>query len=224
MAVRKRGRTTGLTYGSVTSVDASVSIPYGDGLGTHTLKNQLRIAPDKTKSAQFSDHGDSGSVVVDGANKVVGLLFGGSSAATYANPIQNVLDELNVNLCIQSTVIVTKPIICGPIVTKPIVCTVKTTTVSCSLVTKPVICSVVTTPAVCDIQTKLACPAVTAACPPKSLGCGPGPGPGPMPGGAGDELGALYGQASDAVAEEAFWLGYYSALDALSQAEPPEQE
>src|SRR3954453_7021524 len=42
MAVRKRGRTTGLTYGTVGSVDYSTSINYGDGLGTHILKNQLR--------------------------------------------------------------------------------------------------------------------------------------------------------------------------------------
>ncbi|MEN0015913.1 MAG: hypothetical protein AAGC46_21285, partial [Solirubrobacteraceae bacterium] len=72
--VRKRGRTTGLTYGKVTSVDASVTINYGDGLGNHTLKNQIRIEPDTTKNPVFSDHGDSGSVVVDAANKVIALM------------------------------------------------------------------------------------------------------------------------------------------------------
>jgi hypothetical protein len=97
-AVRKRGRTTGLTHGRVTSVDATVSVNYGDGLGNHTLKNQVRIVPDKTQSAAFSAGGDSGSVVVDAETKVVALLFAGSEAATYANPIENVLDELDVDL------------------------------------------------------------------------------------------------------------------------------
>lgn len=223
MAVRKRGRTTGLTYGSVTSVDASVSIPYGDGLGTHTLKNQIRVAPDTTKSAMFSDHGDSGSVVVDAGNKVVGLLFGGSSVATYANPIQFALDELSVDLCVAPTLVLTKPSICGPLQTKPLVCAVQTKQVVCGIITKPAICAVLTTPAVCAVQTKAACPQVTMACPPRSLACrGPGPieGPGPISGS--DELGDLYGQP-DGGTDDAFWLGYYTALDALSEAEQPDE-
>jgi len=107
-AVRKRGRTTGLTYGKITSIDASTTINYGDGLGSHTLKNQIRVEPDTSKNAGFSDHGDSGSMVVDSANNVVGLLFGGSTdssgnpVATYANPINSVLDALGVDLCLAS--------------------------------------------------------------------------------------------------------------------------
>lgn len=227
MAVRKRGRTTGLTYGSVTSVDASVSIPYGDGLGTHTLKNQVRIAADPSKSAVFSDHGDSGSVVVTDDNKVVALLFGGSSVATYANPIQFVLDELSVDLCVKSTLILTKPAICGPILTKPVVCQVTKLVVNCGLVTKPAICSVVTTPAACLIKTK-ACPVVTAACPPQSLACVPdipgGPG-GPVehPASTTGDLGDLYGRPDSGTADDAFWLGYYTALDALSESEQNEE-
>jgi hypothetical protein len=227
MAVRKRGRTTGLTYGKVTSIDASVSIPYGDGLGTHTLKNQVRIAADTAKSAMFSDHGDSGSVVVTDDNKVVALLFGGSNVATYANPIQFVLDELSVDLCVKSSIIVTKPAICGPILTKPVVCQVTKLTVNCGLVTKPVICSVVTTPATCLIKTK-ACPPVTIACPPRSLACVPdipgGPG-GPIerPASATDDLGDLYGRPDNGATDDAFWLGYYTALDALSESEQDEQ-
>ena len=65
MAVRKRGRTTELTYGKVTSVDYSTSIDYGDGLGTHILKEQIRVDVDTAKSTQFGDHGDSGSAVVE---------------------------------------------------------------------------------------------------------------------------------------------------------------
>jgi hypothetical protein len=231
-AVRKRGRTTGLTYGTVNSVDASVTINYGDGLGNHTLKNQIRITPDTSQSAMFSDHGDSGSVVVDGANKVVGLLFGGSNVATYANPIQFALDELNVDLCVKTLKWVTRPIICEPIVTKPIVCMVRTNTVICQIATRPEICRILTTPAICLIKTKV-CPVPTRACPPVSLACGPGRGPGTGPGplgpssageGGAGALDQLYGSPGVDPTDEAFWLGYYTALDALDRAEQPEEE
>jgi hypothetical protein len=101
MAVRKRGRTTGLTYGTVDSVDLSVSLDYGDGLGTVTLTHQIGIAVDTSHSTQIGDHGDSGSVVVDGYANVVGLYFAGNTAGTHgvANPIADVLSALNVSVC-----------------------------------------------------------------------------------------------------------------------------
>jgi hypothetical protein len=106
MAVRKRGRTTGLTSGSVDSISLSVSIDYGDGIGVKTLTNQIGIQPDKTKNPLFSDHGDSGSVVVDGSNKVIGLLFAGSSdGSSVANPIAAVLAALNIDLCVSKSLI-----------------------------------------------------------------------------------------------------------------------
>jgi hypothetical protein len=233
MAVRKRGRTTGLTYGTVTSVDQSVSINYGDGLGTHTLKNQIRLEVDTAHGAVMSDHGDSGSVVVDADNNIVGLLYGGvdpGHTVSFANPIQSVLDELNVDLCVAVTSIVTKPVICSPLVTKPIVCVV-TKVASCNLVTKPLICSVVTTPAVCVIQTRPAtCPVVTKICPVVTRACPFNPGPvqpGPLRpvfGSAGEasDPGALYG-AADPV-DDAFWAGYYAALDAVTEGEAEQEE
>lgn len=102
MAVRKRGRTTGLTYGEVDTVDLTVSsIDYCNGLGVVPLTNQIGIDVDPSKSAKFGDGGDSGSVVVDNARKVVGLYFAGSEDGTYgvANPIQAVLDALDVSIC-----------------------------------------------------------------------------------------------------------------------------
>jgi hypothetical protein len=230
MAVRKRGRTTGLTYGNVTSVDFTVSVPYGDGLGVHVLKHQIRVEVDTTKSTQFGDHGDSGSVVVDANNKVVGLHFAGNTSGTagFANPIQSVLDELDVDLCASPTLIVTKPIICDYLVTKPVVCTV-TKPLTCSFVTKPVICSVVTTPVVCQIKTRpVTCPVVTRICPVPTKICPivtracPGPDPGPLgrpPGIGGFNPGAWYGTPESDEVTEAFWEGYYAALDAVSEAE-----
>jgi hypothetical protein len=104
MAVRKHGRTTELTYGTVDSVSLSVNIDYGNGIGVQTLTNQIGIAPDTAQNSHFSKKGDSGSVIMAGDRKVVGLLFAGSSDGyTIANQIANVLSELNVTMCTAPT-------------------------------------------------------------------------------------------------------------------------
>jgi hypothetical protein len=101
MPVRKRGRTTGLTYGFVDSVSLSVNIDYGNGIGNRMLTNQIDIRPDTAHNAAFGDHGDSGSAVVDNSIKVVGLHFAGSSDGHgIANPIAAVLSALNVSMCV----------------------------------------------------------------------------------------------------------------------------
>ncbi|MEP7253780.1 MAG: hypothetical protein ABI683_15410 [Ginsengibacter sp.] len=107
--VRKRGRTTLLTYGFVDAINATLSVDYGPGLGTKTFTNQIGVRPDVSHNPKFSDHGDSGSVVVDANNKVVGLLFAGNSSGyTYMNPINFVLSELNIKLCTATVVKPTK--------------------------------------------------------------------------------------------------------------------
>ena len=83
MSVRKRGRTTLLTHGSVDGLSLSVNIDYGDGIGVRTLTNQISIAADTTRNPLFSDHGDSGSVIVDDSGFVVGLLFAGAGTARW---------------------------------------------------------------------------------------------------------------------------------------------
>jgi hypothetical protein len=100
-AVRKRGRTTGLTFGTVDTVDLTLTLDYGSGIGNRTLTRQVGIRPDTARSSQFGGPGDSGSVVVDGANRVVGLYFAGLDGGGYgvANPIGPVLSALGVGLC-----------------------------------------------------------------------------------------------------------------------------
>jgi hypothetical protein len=99
-AVRKRGRTTGLTYGTVDSIALSVNIDYGPGIGVKTLTNQIGVKPDLTHNPKFGDHGDSGSVVVNSAREVVGLHFAGDNTGYgIANPIAAVLSALNVRIC-----------------------------------------------------------------------------------------------------------------------------
>ena len=99
MAVQKRGRTTEHTHGEVVSVDATVTLDYGDGVGMRTLRHQVSIRP-AAGGPRFSDRGDSGSVVMNGGRQVVGLLFAGArdGSLTFANPVASVLSELEVTL------------------------------------------------------------------------------------------------------------------------------
>lgn len=92
--VRKRGRTTGLTYGVIESADATIRLDFGDGIGVRTLRDQIRVH----SSERFGDHGDSGAVLVDADNQVVGLYVAGSGRTGFANPIQPVLRQLDVDL------------------------------------------------------------------------------------------------------------------------------
>jgi hypothetical protein len=98
--VRKRGRTTGLTYGTVDTVDLTVNLDFGHGIGTIELTNQIGIKPDPIRSAKFGDSGDSGSVIINDANEAVGLYFAGDPINPYglANPIDAVLTALNVTI------------------------------------------------------------------------------------------------------------------------------
>jgi hypothetical protein len=90
LRIRKSGRTTGLTSGEITQVDATVQVSYGLGT-TATFTDQLIAGP-------ISEGGDSGSAVLDEEIRVVGLLFAGSATTTILSPIQNVLDALNVTI------------------------------------------------------------------------------------------------------------------------------
>ncbi|MEU7531368.1 hypothetical protein AB0A74_36940 [Saccharothrix sp. NPDC042600] len=90
--VRKRGRTTALTEGVVASTDATITLDFGAGLGVRTLQHQIRV------EGPFADHGDSGAVLLDDDNRVVGLYCGGSGKRGFANPIADVLDQLDVDL------------------------------------------------------------------------------------------------------------------------------
>jgi hypothetical protein len=88
MSVRKSGRTTGFTTGQITVLDATVNINYGDS--TAQFEGQM-------VTGAMSQGGDSGSLLVAGESLLaVGLLFAGSAQATIYNPIQDVLDLLEI--------------------------------------------------------------------------------------------------------------------------------
>lgn len=91
--VRKYGRTTGQTTGSVVGLNATVNVGYGSG--TARFVGQIVIRG----KGQFSRGGDSGSLIVNGSNRPVGLLFAGSSNGyTFANQIGDVLSALGVTI------------------------------------------------------------------------------------------------------------------------------
>jgi len=94
MRVRKTGRTTDTTEGSITLLNATVNISYNTVSGVRAARfvGQVITQP-------ISQGGDSGSLIVDTTdNRAVGLLFAGSNLATIFNPIDSVLRVLNVTL------------------------------------------------------------------------------------------------------------------------------
>lgn len=97
--VQKYGRTTRLTHGQITGVNAAVSVCYQvsgfDCVKIARFVDQLIISP-----GSFSNGGDSGSLIVtdDGNLNPVGLLFAGSGTVTIANRIDLVLSRFGVTI------------------------------------------------------------------------------------------------------------------------------
>lgn len=89
-AIRKSGRTTGLTTGEILQVDVTVDVQYGVG--------RLARFTDQLLAGPMSQGGDSGSAVLDARNLLVGLLFAGSVNTTIINRIEHVFSALGVSL------------------------------------------------------------------------------------------------------------------------------
>ena len=90
MAIKKSGRTTGLTTGEIQQVDVTANVQYGEG--------KIAQFTDQLMAGTMSQGGDSGSAVLDESNHLVGLLFAGSDTTTIMNRIQNVFSELGISL------------------------------------------------------------------------------------------------------------------------------
>jgi hypothetical protein len=90
MAVKKSGRTTGLTQGNITVVDTTIDVGYGG--------NRLATFEHQILTNDMSEPGDSGSLLVSEQNQAVGLLFAGSDTVTVFNPIKTVLDLLQITI------------------------------------------------------------------------------------------------------------------------------
>lgn len=95
MKVRKSGRTTGLTSGTITDLSADVDVR-GYPPGTIRFRDQLIAESDDGSPIALG--GDSGSLVVDDSARAVGLLFAGPRDGRHfvANPIGAVVDALDI--------------------------------------------------------------------------------------------------------------------------------
>lgn len=92
--VQKYGRTTKLTKGTITGINATVNVGYASG--TARFVQQIIVSGGKP----FIKAGDSGSLLVtDPERNPVGLLFAGTaSGVAVANPIGPVLTRFNVTI------------------------------------------------------------------------------------------------------------------------------
>ncbi len=89
MPVKKSGRTTGVTESDIRLIDTSITVGYG---------SQEAYFDHQLMTRAMSNPGDSGAVLVDNNNRVVGLLFSGSDEVTFFNPIDSVLTALNISI------------------------------------------------------------------------------------------------------------------------------
>jgi hypothetical protein len=94
--VKKTGRTSGETHGTIAGVNVTINVNYGSA-GVARFVNQIYVA------GNFIRSGDSGSLMVtDNANaNPVGLCFAAGSATAFANPIGPVLSFFGVTVCSQ---------------------------------------------------------------------------------------------------------------------------
>lgn len=94
LGIQKVGRTSALTTGTITMINATVNVLYSSG--TARFVNQV------VTTSGFSRAGDSGSLIVtnDGNRSPVALLFAGTSdGTTIANPIDPVLTRFGASIC-----------------------------------------------------------------------------------------------------------------------------
>jgi hypothetical protein len=102
-AVKKSGRTTGLSRSKVSGLNATVSVTYdnecaGGTAFTKTFTGQIVIT---NRGSKFLNSGDSGSLMVEDIAtnpRAVGLLFAGSNTTAIANPIGQVLSFLGATM------------------------------------------------------------------------------------------------------------------------------
>jgi hypothetical protein len=93
LPIQKVGRTTGLTIGSVKSVNAKVKIKFPSGTALFT--GQILT------SKSFGDFGDSGSLVVtaDGTRRPVGMIIGGTGVGVaIVSPIGPILERFGASI------------------------------------------------------------------------------------------------------------------------------
>lgn len=88
LAVKKTGRTSGLTHDTIQAINVTITVGYSTG--TATFVGQIMT------SGSFIRSGDSGSLMVtETGNDPVGLCFAGGSGGSFENPIGPVLQAFS---------------------------------------------------------------------------------------------------------------------------------
>ncbi len=94
LAVKKSGRTSGLTHSTIQAINVTINVGYS--AGTATFSGQIMT------DAQFIRSGDSGSLMVtETGNNPVGLCFAGGSGGSFENPIGPVLQAFGATIATQ---------------------------------------------------------------------------------------------------------------------------
>jgi hypothetical protein len=101
-AVKKSGRTTGLTASTISGLNATLNVGYTDECAgnSFTVSYTGQILIDN-RGSRFLNSGDSGSRMVENTAvnpRAVGLLYAGSSSIAVANPIGDVLQHFKVTM------------------------------------------------------------------------------------------------------------------------------
>jgi len=89
LKVKKSGRTTELTFGEITAINAVVNVGLG-GMDFAIFEDQIVTPP-------MAEGGDSGSALLDLENNIVGLLFAGSEQSTIFGRWANVKESLELD-------------------------------------------------------------------------------------------------------------------------------
>jgi hypothetical protein len=101
-AVKKSGRTTGLTRSTVSGLNATINVGYStECAGSSFTKSFTGQIVVKNTRSRFLNSGDSGSLMVEDVTtnpRAVGLLYAGSNTVAIANPINAVLSHFNVSM------------------------------------------------------------------------------------------------------------------------------
>ena len=86
--IKKIGRTSGVTFGEIKSINCTVNISENI--------NRPKIYRKQILTTCISKPGDSGSVILNSNNDVVGLLFGGNKLeASFSNNIMNIFNPIH---------------------------------------------------------------------------------------------------------------------------------
>ena len=94
LAVKKSGRTSGLTRGTVSAINGAFTVGGSDECGGEATSEYF-TGQIVVSGRKFLLGGDSGSLLVEDVStnpRAVGLLFAGSTQTAIANPIDSVLD------------------------------------------------------------------------------------------------------------------------------------